>query len=143
MEKYQDSRDSEQSVSTTISVASYEDVIVARQKVRELMNEMKFSLLDQTRVVTAVSELSRNIIVHAGKGEMTIIRYDQPGRKGFRCIFEDKGPGIADIDLAMKEGYSTTNSLGLGLSGSKKLCRNFSIESVRGKGTKIEIAEWK
>ncbi len=144
MEKYTGSRDSSgQSVSTTIAVASYEDVIVARQKVRELMNEMKFSLLDQTRVVTAVSELSRNIIVHAGKGAMTIIKYDEQGRRGFRCIFEDKGPGISDIDLAMREGYSTTNSLGLGLSGSKKLCRNFSIESSPGRGTKIEIAEWK
>ncbi len=142
MEKYQERRDSGQSISTTIAITSYEDVIVARQKVREFMNEMNFSLLDQTRVITAVSELSRNIIVHAGKGEMTIIRYDQPGRKGFRCIFEDKGPGIADIDLAMREGYSTTNSLGIGLSGSQKLCRNFSIQSAQGKGTKIEIAEW-
>ncbi|MBF0233385.1 MAG: anti-sigma regulatory factor [Desulfamplus sp.] len=136
-------------VSVTIAILNYEDVIFARQKVREMMNEMKFSLLDQTRVVTAVSELSRNIIVHAGKGQMTISRYDGKNRAdsqnriGFTCIFEDKGPGIADLEMAMKEGYSTTKSLGLGLSGSKKLCRNFSIKSTPGKGTRIEIAEWK
>lgn len=130
--------------SVIIGVNNYEDVILARQKVRELMAEMKFSLLDQTRVVTAVSELTRNMIVHAGKGQMTIVRYDNEGnRTGFKCIFEDHGPGISDLDLAMKEGYSTVNSLGLGLGGAKKLCRNFRIQSTPGKGTKIEIVEWK
>ncbi|MBF0202553.1 MAG: anti-sigma regulatory factor [Desulfamplus sp.] len=127
----------------TIPINSYEDVILARQRVRELMSRMKFSLLDQTRVVTAVSELSRNIIVHAGKGRMILKSYDEVGRRGFKCIFEDKGPGIADISMAMKEGFSTTRSLGLGLGGSKKLCSHFSIDSAPGKGTKVEIAEWK
>lgn len=137
------------SITVTIPVLNYEDVIFARQRVREMMSEMKFSLLDQTRVVTAVSELTRNMIVHAGKGQMTIIRYNGQSRAsgqnrvGFTCIFEDKGPGIADLEMAMKEGYSTTKSLGLGLSGSKKLCKNFSIKSTPGKGTRIEISEWK
>lgn len=126
-----------------IAILNYEDVIVARQRVRELMSEMNFSLLDQTRVVTAVSELSRNIIVHANKGQMTMERNDTGHRLGFTCIFEDEGPGITDLDLAMKEGYSTTNSLGLGLSGAKKLCREFSIQSTPGKGTRITISEWK
>ena len=126
-----------------IQILNYEDVIVARQRVRELMSQMKFSLLDQTRVVTAVSELARNIIVHADKGKMTLERHDSGHRMGFSCIFEDQGPGITDLDVAMKEGYSTTNSLGLGLSGSKKLCNEFSIQSKPGKGTTIKIAEWK
>ncbi len=127
----------------TIPILSFEDVILARQKVRELMNHMQFSLLDQTRVVTAVSELSRNIIVHAEKGHMRLTPLQKENRTGFTCIFEDQGPGIADMNLAMREGYSTTNSLGLGLSGAKKLCREFSIRSSPGRGTRIEITEWK
>lgn len=136
--------ESPDSVSDIIHVLNYEDVIFCRQRIREVMSEMGFSLLDQTRVITAVSELSRNIIVHAGKGKMTVIRYnEETPKKGFACIFEDQGPGIADLEMAMKERHSTTRPLGLGLSGSKKLCKNFSIQSTPAKGTRIEITEWK
>jgi serine/threonine-protein kinase RsbT len=129
--------------SLDISVANYEDVILARQKARELMQAMGFSLLAQTRMVTAVSELARNMVVHAGRGQMTAKTVEKPNQKGIECVFQDKGPGIQNIDQALRQGFSTSNSLGLGLGGAKKLCAEFDIQSTVGKGTRVTIREWK
>jgi serine/threonine-protein kinase RsbT len=129
--------------SLDIGVANYEDVILARQKARELMQTMGFSLLAQTRMVTAVSELARNMVVHAGRGRMAVNSLEKPNQKGIECVFQDKGPGIQNIEQAMRQGFSTSKSLGLGLGGAKKLCTEFDIQSTVGKGTRVTIREWK
>lgn len=126
-----------------LPVVTFEEVILARQKVRKLMEQLGFPLLAQTRIVTAVSELARNMVIHAHEGSMTAMKVEKGRTVGIQCVFQDKGPGIADINQAMKEGYSSTNSLGLGLSGSKKLCNEFHITSTPGRGTKITITEWR
>jgi serine/threonine-protein kinase RsbT len=127
-----------------VPISSYEDIIAARQKVRQFMESMGYSAIAKTRIVTAVSELARNIVIHAEKGMMIVNQIaTAQHRHGIQCIFEDQGPGIPDIDLAMKEGFSTANSLGLGLGGAKKLSHEFFIESVVNKGTKIAIIEWR
>lgn len=118
-----------------------EDVIVARQKIRLLAKEMGFSTLDETRLVTAVSELARNIVVHAVEGTVNASTVDG-GRSGVKVVFEDHGPGIPDVERAMEEGFSTVGSLGLGLQGAKRLVDEFRIESTPGNGTTIEIIKW-
>lgn len=123
-----------------ISISSDEDVIHARQKIRSLAQEIGFSMLEQTRLITAVSELARNIVVHAGKGSVSVCMEEE--RKGIRVAFEDNGPGIPDIKKAMEEGYSTVGSLGLGLKGAKRLVDEFDIKSEPGKGTMVEIVKW-
>lgn len=123
-----------------LSIGNDEDVIFARQKIRTLAQEMGFSLLEQTRLITAVSELARNIVVHAGSGQVTFTRED--GRRGIRVVFEDNGPGIPVIAKAMQEGYSSVGSLGLGLTGAKRLVDEFAISSEPGKGTRVEIVKW-
>lgn len=126
-----------------LPVSSYEDIILARQKVKVLMQAMGFSVLAQTRVVTAVSELARNIIIHAVRGSISVYEITKINNiKGIKCVFEDRGPGIEDIEQAMKEGFSTSKSLGLGLGGAKRLCKEFHIDSVVGKGTTVSITEW-
>ncbi len=124
-----------------IEIASEEGIIVARQKVRELAVNMGFSAVDQTRIATAVSELARNIYQFAGKGMVTIFSLHGE-RKGIQIVCEDHGPGIADIDLAMTDGYSTVKSLGLGLPGARRLMDEFQIESEPGKGTRVTVTEW-
>jgi serine/threonine-protein kinase RsbT len=124
-----------------IEIASTEGIISTRQKVRELAGEIGFGAVDQTRIATAVSELARNIYQFAKKGTVTIIGLEGD-RKGLKIVFEDDGPGIADIDLAMTDGYSTAKSMGLGLPGAKRLMDEFRIESEPGKGTKITITKW-
>ncbi len=127
-----------------VPISNYEDIIAARQKVKQFMETMGYSAIARTRIVTAVSELARNIVIHADKGTMSVYRIaNANNRNGIQCVFEDHGPGIPDIDLAMKEGFSTANSLGLGLSGAKKLSNEFFIESVVNKGTKVAITEWR
>ena len=125
-----------------VRIANFENVILGRQKVREMMQEMGFSLLDQTRVVTAVSELARNIVIHAGSGVMRLRTVKKTDTAGIECVFEDQGPGIADAERALQKGFSTSNSLGLGLGGAKNLCREFDLRSRVGKGTKVTIREW-
>ncbi|QTA88052.1 anti-sigma regulatory factor [Desulfonema magnum] len=126
-----------------ILISNYEDIILARQKVKSFMQKTGFSVLAQTRIVTAVSELARNIVVHAGQGKMSAYQITKKrNRPGLKCVFKDQGPGISNIDEAMKEGFSTSNSLGLGLSGARKLCNEFHIESAEKKGTTISIVEW-
>lgn len=124
-----------------ILINSDEDVILARQKVRQLAQELGFSMLDQTRFVTAVSELARNIVVHAKGGKVLVnILEDRPG---LRVVFEDHGPGIPDIEKVTGEGYNSTTGMGLGLKGSKRLVDEFDIQSTPGKGTTVVIKKWK
>jgi len=125
-----------------VPINSYEDVVIARQSVRKIMEKMGYSLIDQTKTITAVSELARNIVIHAGKGYMLVTIIQKNNRRGITCEFKDSGPGIADIEKSMQGGYSTVKSLGLGLSGSKKLSDDFSITSSIGKGTTVSITKW-
>jgi serine/threonine-protein kinase RsbT len=119
------------------------DVVVARQKVRQWAIELRFSLVDQTKLVTAASELARNALDHGRGGEMTIEVVNGAVRSGLRLTFEDHGPGIPDIEMALKDGYTTGTGMGLGLGGSKRLVNDFSIESEAGKGTRITVVRWK
>jgi len=119
------------------------DVVVARQKVRQWAIELKFSLVDQTKLVTAASELARNALDHGQGGQMTIEMMNGAPRDGLKLIFEDNGPGIPDIEAALKDGFTTGAGMGLGLGGSKRLVNDFSIQSEIGKGTKITVVRWK
>ncbi len=127
----------------TLSIRRSDDVVAVRQKVRAHAIEVGLGLVDQTKIVTAASELARNTLDYGGGGEVAIHRIDEPLRKGLRLIFTDKGPGIPDLALALKDGYTTGSGLGLGLSGAKRLSNEFSIESTVGVGTRIAIARWK
>lgn len=120
-----------------------EHVVIVRQAVRRRAVEMGFSLVEQTKVVTAASELARNTMLHGGGGHATIETVIDGTRRGLRLTFEDQGPGIADVALAMKDGYSTVGGLGLGLSGAKRLSNDFAITSAPGVGTRIVITRWK
>lgn len=123
-----------------VYIGNDEDVIRARQKTRTISQEMGFSLLDQTRIVTAVSELARNIVVHAKEGKMLVYKTAQ--KPGLRLVFEDIGPGIPEVEKAMQEGFSSIGSLGLGLKGAKKLTDEFEIRTEVGKGTTISFIKW-
>ena len=127
-----------------ILVRSSEDLVRVRQAVRSRAVELGFSLVDQTKIVTAASELGRNMLDHGGgEGTVSLEMLTAAGRHGLRLTFEDKGPGIPDIDLAMREGYTTKGGLGLGLSGTKRLVNEFSLVSRVGEGTKVTIARWR
>jgi serine/threonine-protein kinase RsbT len=127
-----------------ILVRSSEDLVRVRQAVRSRAVELGFSLVDQTKIVTAASELARNMLDHGGgEGTVSLETLTAAGRHGLRLTFEDKGPGIPDLDLAMREGYTTKGGLGLGLSGSKRLVNEFSLVSRVGEGTKVTIARWR
>lgn len=126
-----------------VVIATDEDVILARQRVRAVCQEFGFSMLDQTRVVTAVSELGRNIVVHAGKGRMVMLRVTDPVREGLEIRFEDAGPGIADVEMAMTDGYSTAGSMGLGLRGASRLVDDFHIDTGSDRGTTVTIRKWR
>lgn len=125
-----------------IFITSDEDVILARRRVRMQAQEMGFSLLDQTMLVTAVSELARNIVVHAKKGRVSIFKAKVEDKTGLKVVFEDKGPGIPDIEKAMEEGFSTVGSMGIGLKGARRLVDEFDIKSLLGKGTTVTITKW-
>ena len=119
------------------------DVLVARQKVRQWATELCFSLVDQTKLVTAASELARNALEHGKGGVMVLESLSNGAKSGLRLVFEDQGPGIPDIELALKDGFTSGSGLGLGLGGSKRLVNEFSIESEVGKGTKITVVRWR
>jgi serine/threonine-protein kinase RsbT len=123
-------------------VRTGQDVVRVRQVVRQWALELGFSLIDQTKIVTAASELARNTLDHGGGGEALLESIDQGRRHGLRLTFEDKGPGIPDLDRAMKEGFTTGGGLGLGLSGAKKLSNEFEIVSAVGEGTRVTITRW-
>ena len=128
---------------TVLPIRTQEDVVRVRQATRENAVAQGFSLVDQTKLVTAASELARNTLDYAGGGEVAILRLSEPPRRGVRLIFTDKGPGIADIELALKDGFTTGGGLGLGLSGARRLSSEFSIESKVGEGTQVTIARWR
>ncbi len=127
----------------TLPLKTTEDVVRMRQVVREDAVAVQFSLVDQTKLVTAASELARNTILHGGGGEVIVERIDDGGRKGVCLTFVDQGPGIADIALALKDGYTTGSGLGLGLGGAKRLSNEFHIDSKVGAGTRITIKRWR
>jgi serine/threonine-protein kinase RsbT len=119
------------------------DIVQARHVVRKWASELAFSLVDQTKIVTAASELARNTIVYGKGGEMVVSVVENGVRKGLELVFSDKGPGISDMKLALQDGYTTGSGLGLGLSGAKRLSNDFEIISKVGEGTKVTIRRWK
>lgn len=127
----------------TRQVRTGEDVVGVRQIVREWSIATGLGLVDQTKIVTAASELARNLIDYGGGGTMTIEAVNDGARRGVRLVFEDQGPGIADIEQALRDGYTSGSGLGLGLGGSKRLASEFHIDSRVGEGTRITIARWK
>jgi serine/threonine-protein kinase RsbT len=120
-----------------------DDVVRVRQEVRKRAVEVGLSLVDQTKIITAASELARNTLDYGGGGTARVEIVVSDSRPGLRLTFEDQGPGIADLQLALTDGYTTGNGLGLGLSGAKRLSNEFHIESKTGEGTKVVIARWK
>ncbi|MDZ8189335.1 MAG: anti-sigma regulatory factor [Nostoc sp. ChiSLP02] len=127
----------------TLDIKSSTDVVLVRQTVRQLAVEIGFSLVDQTKIVTAASELARNTLDYGGGGTAKLETLHQEGRRGLRLTFEDQGPGIPDIELALKDGFTTGSGLGMGLGGAKRLASEFEIQSVEGKGTRVTIVRWK
>jgi serine/threonine-protein kinase RsbT len=127
----------------TMSIRSSEDVVRVRQVAREWAVAQGLSLVDQTKIVTAASELARNTLDHGGGGTVRLEAINSEMRRGLRLTFEDHGPGIPDVELALKDGYTTGSGLGLGLSGAKRLSNEFEIFSSVGKGTRVTITRWK
>ena len=126
----------------TLQIRTSDDVVSVRQQVRARAVQAGLGLVDQTKIVTAASELARNTLDYGGGGTVVLSSIDDGIRRGVRLIFTDQGPGIPDMQLALKDGYTTGNGLGLGLSGAKRLSNEFSIESTVGVGTRITIARW-
>jgi serine/threonine-protein kinase RsbT len=127
----------------TLAVRHADEVAVIRHAVRNWAVDLGFSLIDQTKMVTAASELARNTVVYGGGGTVEFEALQQDGRQGLRLTFQDRGPGIPDIALALKDGYTTGNGLGLGLGGAKRLSSEFEIFSRPGEGTRVIITRWK
>jgi serine/threonine-protein kinase RsbT len=126
-----------------LPIRSQEDIVRVRQATRENAIAQGFSLVDQTKLVTAASELARNTLDYGNGGEVAIERVSDSARKGVRLTFTDHGPGIEDIEKALTDGFSTGGGLGLGLSGARRLSNEFSIDSTPGQGTRIMIARWR
>jgi serine/threonine-protein kinase RsbT len=120
-----------------------EDIVLMRQAVREHAIAQGLSLVDQTKIVTAASELARNTIDYGGGGEVEIAQVVNGAKRGVRLVFTDRGPGIRDVGQALKDGYTTGNGLGLGLGGAKRLSNEFAIASRPGEGTRVEITRWR
>jgi serine/threonine-protein kinase RsbT len=127
----------------TVPIANSSDVVLVRQRVRAWALELKFSLVDQTKIVTAASELGRNTLEHGGGGLMELSLAEDGSRRGIRLRFTDQGPGIPDLALALKDGYTSGSGMGLGLGGSKRLMHDFEIDSKPGIGTTITAIRWK
>jgi serine/threonine-protein kinase RsbT len=126
-----------------LPIRSQEDIVRVRKATRENAIAQGFSLVDQTKLVTAASELARNTLDYGNGGEVEITRMLDGTRKGLRLMFSDQGPGIDDVAKALTDGYSTGGGLGLGLSGARRLSNEFSIDSAPGKGTRVMIARWR
>ena len=124
-------------------VRSEHDIVLARQQVRKLTQELQFSLVDQTKMVTAASELARNALVYGHGGTMQWNILDADGRQGLRLQFADEGPGIPNLDLAMTDGWTSGKGLGMGLTGTKRLVNEFAIDTAVGAGTRVTITRWK
>ncbi|AFN77926.1 hypothetical protein PSJM300_09300 [Stutzerimonas stutzeri DSM 10701] len=128
--------------SGSVPVRIEQDVVIARQIVRKLAQDCGMRLVDQTKLVTAVSELARNTVVYGGGGDMDWVLFAEGPRSGVRLTFRDEGPGIADIKLAMTDGWTSGGGLGLGLTGAKRLVDEFDLDSSLGTGTRISIVKW-
>jgi serine/threonine-protein kinase RsbT len=129
--------------SDRLPIRTSEDIVLVRQHVRKLALELGLSLVDQTKVVTAASEIARNTLTYGKGGWATIEMVERGGRRGLRAIFEDHGPGIADLDRALQDGFTTGSGLGLGLGGAKRLSNDFEIQSTPGEGTRVAMTRWK
>nr|WP_312415801.1 anti-sigma regulatory factor [Comamonas sp.] len=127
----------------SVPLRSEADIVASRQMVRKLAVQLKFSLVDQTKMITAASELSRNTVVYGGGGDMEWELLADGLRQGLRLRFRDQGPGIPDLGLALKDGWTSGNGMGLGLSGSKRLVHDFELESTVGVGTCVSVTRWK
>ncbi|MGZ3459086.1 MAG: anti-sigma regulatory factor [Archangium sp.] len=124
-------------------IRSSQDLVLVRQAVRTWSAELKFSLVEQTKMVTAASELARNTLDYGKGGQVTLQVLQEGIRKGLRLSFEDQGPGIADIELALRDGYTTGGGMGLGLGGARRLVNEFDIVSKPGEGTRVTVTRWK
>ena len=129
-------------MSDRITVASDQDVVRVRQLVRTFAVSVKLSLVDQTKLVTAASELARNTLVYGGGGTVEVGQVENGRRRGIRIVFTDSGPGIANLDLALTDGYTTGGGLGLGLSGARRLVDEFDIDTEVGRGTCVTVTKW-
>jgi len=126
-----------------VPLRSEADIVASRQVVRQLAVALKFSLVDQTKMITAASELSRNTVVHGGGGEMRWNVIEDGLKRGLRLQFQDQGPGIPDLKLALTDGWTSGGGMGLGLPGSKRLVHEFDLRSAPGEGTCVTITRWK
>lgn len=126
-----------------VAIAREADIVAARQAGRQLAAQLGFSSTDQTLIATAISEVARNIVVYAQTGEIILSRADDDGRVGIEVVAIDQGPGIDNKELAMRDGYSTKNSLGLGLPGARRLMDDFVLDSEVGRGTTVTMKKWK
>lgn len=126
-----------------LAIRSSEDVVKVRKQTRTLAVEAGLSLVDQTKIITAASELARNVVDYAEEGKVCMEVIEEGGRRGVRLVFEDRGSGIPDVQAALKDGFTTGSGLGLGLGGSRRLANEFSIESKVGIGTKVTVVRWK
>ena len=127
----------------TFQIRAEEDIVKVRQAVREWSVSTGFRLVDQTKVVTAASEIARNVLEYGGGGTLLLESLFENPRRGLRLHFEDKGPGIPDIELALKDGFTSGGGLGLGLGGARRLVHEFAIESSMGMGTRVTLTQWK
>lgn len=132
-----------QTNSDLLQIRTSQDIVLVRQEVRARAASIGLNLVDQTKIITAASELARNTLDYGGGGTVAIELIERGGRKGLRLTFEDQGPGIADVEEALRDGYTSGKGLGLGLGGAKRLSNEFSIESRVDMGTKVTIARWK
>ena len=127
----------------SLPIQGKHDIVRIRQAVRRRAGELGFGLVEQTKMITAASELARNALDHGGGGTMHMEVVDDGKRRGLRLVFEDSGPGIPDLDRAMRDGYSSGSGLGLGLSGAGRLVNEIDVDSAPGQGTKVTIVRWK
>jgi serine/threonine-protein kinase RsbT len=127
---------------TSVPIEHEGDIVTARQKGRELAAASGLSKTEQTLIATAISEVARNIVVYAQRGEVVLATLENHGRRGVLVVARDEGPGIANPDLAMRDGYSTSNSLGMGLPGARRLMDEFELSTALGKGTTITMKKW-
>lgn len=131
------------SKSDTLSILASDDIVLVRQAVRNWSVELGFSLVEQTKMITAASELARNTLDYGGGGLVRLESIEDGLRRGLRLTFEDKGPGIPDVDRALMDGYTTGRGMGMGLGGAKRLVNEFTIDSRVGEGTRVSITRWK
>ena len=127
----------------SIPVVEPKDIVAVRHAVRRQAVKINLSLVDQTKIVTAASELARNMLIYGGGGEVTLEILEQDLRRGLRATFIDKGPGIPDVSLALRDGFTTGEGMGLGLGGARRLVNEFNIESAPGEGTRVTITRWR